>query len=177
MSLNRRACRPFLARLQPGKFKYAWTSDDTLISALRPFLLTRSCRRHVGLAPGPLEARKRATRRRLMGLAPSGTAPPTGDIASHVGIESWLFGRSKITPQTYQWQEPSAPIRRQFKKKGIFTMLHLSISKLTRYLRKGHIALVADWCGPGAGANARDIFEKCRAVKFESVEGCYDGTP
>ena len=141
MSLNRRACRPFLARLQPGKVKYAWISDDTLISALRPFLLTRSCRRHVGLAPGPLEARKRATRRRLMGLAPSGTAPPAGDIASHVGIESWLFGRSKVSPQTYQWQEPSAPIRRQFKKKGIFTMLHLSISKLTRYLEKAILPL------------------------------------
>ena len=134
MSPNRWACRLLPARSQPGKLEYAWISDDTLISALRPFLLTRPSRRHVGLAPGPLEARKRATRRRLMGLAPSGAALPAGDIASQVGIESWIFGRSRATPQTYQWQEPSVPIPKQFKEKGILARPHLSVSKLTRYL-------------------------------------------
>ena len=119
MSLNRRARRLFLASLRPGKLKYAWLNNDTLISALRPLLITRPSRRHVGLAPGPLEARKRATKRRLMGLAPSGAALPTGDIASQVGIESWIFGRSRATPQTYQWQEPSDPIPKQSKEKGI----------------------------------------------------------
>ncbi|KAL8784477.1 MAG: hypothetical protein Q9195_009024 [Heterodermia aff. obscurata] len=117
MSLNRRACRLFPTRLQPGGLKYAGISNDTLIPALRSFLLTRSCRRHVGLAPGPLEARKRATRRRLMGLAPSGGALPAGEIASQIGFESWMFGRSRANPQTYQWQEPSDPSRQQLKEK------------------------------------------------------------
>ena len=136
MSLNRRTCRPFLVPLQPGKFKYAWISDDILVSALRPFLLTRSRRRHVGLAPGPLEARKRATRRRFMGLAPSEPALPAGDIASQVGIGSWIFGRSRAVPQTYQWQKPSEPIRKQVEEKGIFSMPPSSVSNLTRRLEK-----------------------------------------
>lgn len=154
MSLNRRACRLSPARLQPGKLKYDGISDDTLISRLRPSLLTWSSRRHVGLAPGPLEARKRATRRRLMGLAPSAAALPAGDIASQAGIESWIFGRSRATPQTYQWQEPSDPVPKQFTEKGISCYATIICLKVNSVPRKGHIALVADWCKVGAGANA-----------------------
>ena len=43
-----------------------------LNNAMHRFAHGRVSKRHVGLAPGPLEARKRATRRRMMNLAQVG---------------------------------------------------------------------------------------------------------
>ena len=162
MSLNQRTCCLLHPHLQPGKLKYAWISNDTLISALRPFFLTRPSRRHVALAPGPLEARKRASRRRLMGLAPSGAALPAGDIASQPGIESWLFGRSTVLPQTYQWQKPSDPVPELLKKKGTFAIPHSSVSKLTRYLEMAILPLWLTSADPPREQTAQTVSENAK---------------
>lgn len=67
MSLRRHVCcLPF--RLNVPK-DHIWISEEVLDSAIHRFAHGRVPRRHVGLAPGPLEARKRATKRRMMNLA------------------------------------------------------------------------------------------------------------
>lgn len=69
MSLGRHVCRP--VRLNPAK-DHIWVGEDVLNNAMQHFAHGRVPRRQVGLAPGPLEARKRATRRRMMNLAQIG---------------------------------------------------------------------------------------------------------
>ena len=67
MSLTRQFHRQTLT-LKASK-DYIWISEDVLNSAMQRFAHGRVPKRHVGLAPGPLEARKRAARRRMMNLA------------------------------------------------------------------------------------------------------------
>lgn len=53
-----------------------WISDDILNDALSRFTLFKSSRRHGSSIPGPLEARRRATKRRVMNLV----SPPAGAV-------------------------------------------------------------------------------------------------
>lgn len=107
MSFNRHACHFLLAGPQAGEVNHLRISDDIRQSALRRFRITRVYRRYVGLPPGPLEARKRATKRRLMGLSSIENAATAGENASQAGLNSWLFGKTRAAPHSYQWQEPS----------------------------------------------------------------------
>lgn len=106
MSFNRHACRFLLAGPQAGEVNQLRISDDIRQSALPRFRITRVYRRYVGLPPGPLEARKRATKRRLVGLS-SENAATAGENAPQAGLNSWLFGTKRAAPHSYQWQEPS----------------------------------------------------------------------
>ncbi|KAI4269815.1 MAG: hypothetical protein L6R38_007325 [Xanthoria sp. 2 TBL-2021] len=60
-------------------------------------------RRHGSAVPGPLEARKRAAKRRMMGLAPtiSGLDPHPGFLAG--------LGRGQENQQSWRWQNPRLP--------------------------------------------------------------------
>ena len=88
----------------PGPLKtpteHIWISDDILNGALRSFALCRTHNRHGSSTPGPLEARKRATKRRLMNIAPArGTAIEPGFLSGLKGLEQ----------RGCQWQAPNLP--------------------------------------------------------------------
>ncbi|KAI5204200.1 hypothetical protein E4T39_03746 [Aureobasidium subglaciale] len=90
-------------RLQP----YIWISDDALATAYRRFantcLVTNShtnTRRHGSNVPGPLEARRRATRRRMTGL---GMASPSPALMPDFGA---LFGSGGVDT-TSLWTPPN----------------------------------------------------------------------
>ena len=107
MSFSWRVCRLFAQRTQPREANYVWISDEACNSILQYFVLTRPSRRCVGLAPGPLEARKRATKRRLVGIASPDNAGQRIQDGFQAGLDSWLFGGRNSVPQTYHWLEPS----------------------------------------------------------------------
>lgn len=109
MFFNRHACRFLLAGPQAGEVNHIRISDDIHRSTFRRFKITRVYRRHVALPPGPLEARKRATKRRLVGLSSLENAATAGENASQARVNSWLFGTKRAAPHSYQWQEPSLP--------------------------------------------------------------------
>ncbi|KAI5212708.1 hypothetical protein AUEXF2481DRAFT_6606 [Aureobasidium subglaciale EXF-2481] len=90
-------------RLQP----YIWISDDALATAYRRFantcLVTNShtnTRRHGSNVPGPLEARRRAARRRMTGL---GMASPSPASMPDFGA---LFGSGAVDT-TSLWPPPN----------------------------------------------------------------------
>ena len=70
MSLRRQVCCLPLHINAPKD--HVWISEDVLDSAMHRFAHGKIPRRHVGLAPGPLEAQKRATKRRMVNLAQVG---------------------------------------------------------------------------------------------------------
>ena len=89
----------------------------------------------VGLPPGPLEARKRATKRRLMGLSSSENAATAGENAPQAGLNSWLFGAARAAPHSYQWQEPSLPrltTTKPTEDKGIYLPHHYLTTLLSK---------------------------------------------
>lgn len=97
MSLGRHGCCLPL-RLNAPK-DHIWVSEDVLNSAMRRLAYGRIPKRHVGLAPGPLEARKRATKRRMMNFA---------QIGGGAGFDpSVLPGPERVD---WTWQSPTPPI-------------------------------------------------------------------
>lgn len=81
---------------------HIWISEDVLSSAIHHFAHGRVTRRHVGLAPGPLEARKRATKRRMMNLA---------QVGGGGGFDpSVLPGLGAPELVEWKWQSPTPPI-------------------------------------------------------------------
>ncbi|KAL8765730.1 MAG: hypothetical protein Q9209_007295 [Squamulea sp. 1 TL-2023] len=99
MSLKRRICR--FAATYPSD--HIWISDDILNHALSRYMQLRVDRRHGSAIPGPLEARKRATKRRMAGLADT-----TGGLDLHPGFLTGL-GRGQENQQGWQWQSPTLP--------------------------------------------------------------------
>lgn len=70
-----------------GSTDYIWISDDVLTRAFQRFALSQTSKRHGSFTPGPLEARKRAAKRRMMNIARTGGTQPV-----HPGILSGLDG-------------------------------------------------------------------------------------
>jgi len=99
MSLRRRAYGKAWQRWQTLTSDYIWISDDFLDRALRRFLVPQCSRRHGSSVPGPLEAQRRATKRRMRGLALAGARG--GDI------DPSLLRRIP-EQQKWQWQGPTA---------------------------------------------------------------------
>ncbi len=100
MSLTRHVCRlPF--RLKAPQ-DHVWISEDVLDDAMRRFAHSKTTRRHVSLAPGPLEARKRATKRRMVNLAQVG-----GGGAVDPALLQGLGGAAER--RDWQWQSPKLP--------------------------------------------------------------------
>ena len=96
MSLRRHVhCLPL--RLNAPQ-DHIWVSEDVLNCAMHRFAHCRVPRRHACLAPGPLEARKRATKRRMMNLA---------QIAEGGGFDpSVLPGMGAPERIEWKWQSP-----------------------------------------------------------------------
>ncbi|KAL9041433.1 MAG: hypothetical protein Q9180_001284 [Flavoplaca navasiana] len=99
MSRMRRVC--YFTVKHPSD--YIWISDDILNHAISRYTQLCVGRRHGSAIPGPLEARKRATKRRMMGLAPAigGTDMDPGFLAG--------LGRGQENQQGWQWQSPKLP--------------------------------------------------------------------
>ena len=102
MSLRRHVCR--LPVRVKSRDDYVWISEDVLDSAISHFSRGRISRRHIGLAPGPLEARKRAAKRRMMNLTGVG-----GGVAGELD-PTLLQGLGQAPEQeNWRWQSPTAP--------------------------------------------------------------------
>ncbi|KAL8655139.1 MAG: hypothetical protein Q9226_003163 [Calogaya cf. arnoldii] len=99
MFLKRHACR--FAATHPTD--HIWISDDFLNHALSRYVQLYVGRRHGSAIPGPLEARKRAAKRRMMGLAPT-----TAGLDPHPGFLAGL-GQGHENQQSWQWQSPRLP--------------------------------------------------------------------
>lgn len=100
MTLRRHVCR--LPHRAKGFGDNIWISEDALDNAIQHFSGFRISRRRLGLAPGPLEARKRATKRRMMDLAQIGGG---GEMLD----PSLLPWQGKPIEPAWQWQNPSQP--------------------------------------------------------------------
>ncbi|KAL9000697.1 MAG: hypothetical protein Q9169_000733 [Polycauliona sp. 2 TL-2023] len=82
---------------------HIWISDDILNHAISRYMQLHVGRRHGSAVPGPLEARKRAAKRRVMGLAPT-----LGGLDPHPAFIAGL-GRGQENQQSWQWQSPNLP--------------------------------------------------------------------
>lgn len=100
MPLRRHICR-LPVNLRAPK-DYVWISEEVLNNAIIHFSRGTTFRRHVGAVPGPLEARKRAAKRRMVNLA---QVEGTGEIDPSV------FGGpgSALGQNGWQWQSPTDP--------------------------------------------------------------------
>ena len=99
MSLRRQVCcLPLHINAQKN---HVWISED-VDSAMHRFAHGKVQRRHVGLAPGPLEAQKRATKRRMVNLAQVGGG---ADFDPSV-----LRGLGAPKHAEWKWQGPTPAI-------------------------------------------------------------------
>ncbi len=100
MPLRRHVCRLSFYLRAPKD--YVWISQEVLNSAIIHFSRGITFRRHVGIVPGPLEARKRAAKRRMVNLA---------QVGGPGEIDPSLFGDPGYAPgqKDWQWQSPTAP--------------------------------------------------------------------
>lgn len=100
MSLKRHVCRlPF--HVKPAR-DHVWIGEDVLDNAMRQFAHAKITKRFVSLAPGPLEARKRVTKRRMVNLAQVGDAE---------GVDPALlqgFGGAQER-RDWRWESPKPP--------------------------------------------------------------------
>lgn len=117
---------------KPRSFKtpteYVWISDDFLHRELQRFILSGVSRRHGSFVPGPLEARRRAAKRRMMNLAEVGggsgrdgdTIDPSFLTGSHSGQSPW----------DWQWQSPKVPVQQPIQevKKGEQMLIKLNLN-------------------------------------------------
>jgi hypothetical protein len=109
MPCRPRLCQRFAAQLSntppalPGN-NHIWISDELLAEAFNRYVrVLHTTKRHGSNVPGPLEARKRATKRRMgMAVAGAATAPPGGDFGA-------LFGAGAGQPliqNSWSWTPP-----------------------------------------------------------------------
>ena len=68
---SRTHVRRLLTKPIPRQVDHLWISEELLENVYNNFVRTRPCRRYVASVPGPLEARKRASKRRMVNVAPS----------------------------------------------------------------------------------------------------------
>lgn len=87
--------------------EHALLSDDVLAEAFRQYARTFQPRRRASFAPGPLEARKRASKRRIGVLAPSGTID-FPDFSFLPGFGSSIDGSDRKSK--WQWQDHPQPM-------------------------------------------------------------------
>ncbi|KAF2500381.1 hypothetical protein BU16DRAFT_556850 [Lophium mytilinum] len=95
------ACRRAVHRIRPPPVDNVWISDELLADAYHRFIHASfsSQRRHGSNVPGPLEARKRASKRR-MGLVATGG----GAVAPNPAM---LFGPVSTGASSWKYQPPS----------------------------------------------------------------------
>ena len=102
MSFSQHACRQAVRRRLSSPTDHIWISDDLLTNAFHRFTLGHCSRRHVGFAPGPLEARKRSAKRRMIYMAVVGGVRAT-DVGTLLGIDGGL------EQPALRWESPTIP--------------------------------------------------------------------
>lgn len=97
-------------RLFKGSTDHVWISDGLLYREIHQFILSRIARRHGSFVLGPLEARRRAAKRRMMNLAEvGGGRGGTGgesDPINHGFLSNYFPGQGLWG---WQWQSPEVP--------------------------------------------------------------------
>jgi hypothetical protein len=99
------ACRRAVQSLQSPAAQHIWISDDLLTAALSQFFRS-SCpqqKRHGSHVPGPLEARRRAAKRRMTasaGFYPQESFPQPFSLSA-------FFGFRKDSQPTWRYEAPS----------------------------------------------------------------------
>jgi hypothetical protein len=99
------ACRRAVQSLQPSPPQHIWISDDLLSSALHRFFRL-SCphqKRHGSHVPGPLEARRRAAKRRM---SLSANFYPQDSFPSSLSLSA-LFGFGPNSQPSWRYEPPS----------------------------------------------------------------------
>jgi hypothetical protein len=140
MPCRPKLCQRFAAQLSntppalPGN-NHIWISDELLAEAFNRYVrVSHTAKRHGSNVPGPLEARRRATKRR-MGMAVAGAAmgPPGGDFGA-------LFGAGAGQPSiqnSWSWTAPgtqsSEPPAAAKKPVNIWSWSAKSPKQLSRY--------------------------------------------
>lgn len=100
---------PFMkSRSYKGSTDHVWISDGFLHREIHQFILSRISRRHGSFVPGPLEARRRAAKRRIMNLAEVGGRGGIGgnDSINHGFLSNYFPGQGLWG---WQWQSPEVP--------------------------------------------------------------------
>ncbi|MCJ1394295.1 hypothetical protein MMC18_007173 [Xylographa bjoerkii] len=96
MSLCRRIARQTL-RSSPS---FIWISDEYLQTLIRSFTVPKKCIRHGSSVPGPLEARRRSAKRRMMNLASSqGSCLDDGGLSMGMG--------EALSQKNLKWEPPA----------------------------------------------------------------------
>ena len=100
MKLENCAARQIIRSGSEGYLTSIWIPDSLLAESLHR--VTCRHRRHGSSVPGPLEARKRATRRKNTNLASSGQGGPQIEVVSMFGPgvkqEWWTSGSPEAVP-------------------------------------------------------------------------------
>lgn len=99
MSFNHGARSITTARNHLSTPDHIWISDNILHRALRRLFPPQCPQRRGSFVPGPLEFRKRGTKRRIVGLASLGGPSPAED-------PGFLAALRKRNQQEWQWQPP-----------------------------------------------------------------------
>ncbi|OCK84911.1 hypothetical protein K432DRAFT_86757 [Lepidopterella palustris CBS 459.81] len=97
------ACHRAAGRIASPSADYVWITDDILADAFHHFLRTSSSsqRRYGSNVPGPMEARRRASKRRIACLATSGGG---GGVDLSFGA---LLGLGTSRPPSWRYEPPS----------------------------------------------------------------------
>ncbi|KAL8960726.1 MAG: hypothetical protein Q9193_002614 [Seirophora villosa] len=99
MPLKGRVCRIAATPLSEN----VWITDDILNNSWNGWLQSRAGRRYARAIPGPLEARKRSTKRRMTELRPTASG-----LGFHPGFLAGL-NQEQDSQLGWQWQPPTAP--------------------------------------------------------------------
>ncbi|MCJ1474130.1 hypothetical protein MMC13_002788 [Lambiella insularis] len=99
MSLVPHTCRHLVQQRLGCNSSYIWVSDELLSNVFHRFTISKKCLRHGSSLPGPLEAKRRLTKRRMMNLASRGVDASI-DGAAILGMhEPW-------SQKNLEWEPP-----------------------------------------------------------------------
>jgi hypothetical protein len=100
MPSRNRACREAVRAINHPTPSSIWITDDVLAHAFNRYLCASKASKRFGSnVPGPLEAQRRLSKRRMMGLATVGGSP-TFDMGA-------MFGSGPIPRQELRWEPPT----------------------------------------------------------------------
>ncbi|EKG12206.1 hypothetical protein MPH_10689 [Macrophomina phaseolina MS6] len=114
------ACRGAVQHATFQRTQHVWITDDVLADAFHRFLnVSNASRKRYGSnVPGPLEARRRASKRRIMGLATGspGVGPDIGVLfgTENPGIQAWKWEAPKRIELPLSHDKPSASVLPQW---------------------------------------------------------------
>ncbi|PSN62630.1 hypothetical protein BS50DRAFT_124847 [Corynespora cassiicola Philippines] len=96
--------------LQPGSSQHIWISDDLVSRTVSQFFRSacpHQCR-HSSSVPGPLEARRRANKRRMTAQAAFCPPPPPPPLSALFNVGA-LFGARSSREPSWKYEPPTLP--------------------------------------------------------------------